>query len=169
MQSQFAFFVSIAFSVVAWGVATARYIWPELRLRSRPQALRPLLILHSFRSIGLAFVVPGVVSPDLPSAFAHAAAYGDIIAATLAMFSLLLLPNRAGVVAAWMFNIWGAADIFNAFYQANHAGLLAGQLGAAFFLPTLIVPLLLITHGLSFRILLRRENAPVINRVRQTA
>jgi hypothetical protein len=147
----------------------ARYIWPELRLRSRPQALRPLLILHSFRFIGLAFVVPGVVSPDLPSAFAHAAAYGDIIAATLAMFSLLLLSSGAGVVAAWMFNIWGAADIFNAFYQANHAGLLAGQLGAAFFLPTLIVPLLLITHGLSFRILLQRENAPVINRVRQTA
>src|SRR5215471_18405145 len=107
MQSQFAFFVSIAFSVVAWGVATARYIWPELRLRSRPQALRPLLILHTFRSIGLAFVVPGVVSPDLPSAFAHAAAYGDIIAATLAMFSLLLLPSGAGVVAAWMFNIRG--------------------------------------------------------------
>ena len=169
MQSQFAFFVSIAFSVIAWGVATARYIWPELRLRSRPQALRPLRILHSFRFIGLAFVVPGVVSPDLPSAFAHAAAYGDIIAATVAMFSLLLLPSGAGVVAAWMFNIWGAADIFNAFYQANHAGLLAGQLGAAFFIPTLIVPLLLITHGLSFRILLQRENAPVTNRVRQTA
>ena len=84
------------------------------------------------------------------------------------MFSLLLLPSGAGVVAAWMFNIWGAADIFNAFYQANHAGLLAGQLGAAFFLPTLIVPLLLITHGLSFRILLQRENEPVTNRVRQT-
>src|SRR5215469_15833111 len=63
----------------------------------------------------------------------------------------------------------GAADIFNAFYQANHAGLLAGQLGAAFFLPTLIVPLLLITHGLSFRILLQREDEPVTNRVRQTA
>ena len=169
MQSQFAFFVSIAFSVIAWGVASARYIWPELRLRSRPQALRPRLILHSFRFIGLAFVVPGVVSPDLPSAFAHAAAYGDIIAATVAMFSLLLLPSGAGVVAAWMFNIWGAADIFNAFYQANHAGVLAGQLGAAFFIPTLIVPLLLITHGLSFRILLQRENAPVTNRVRQTA
>jgi hypothetical protein len=71
----------------------------------------------------------------LPSAFAHAAAYGDIIAATVAMFSLLLLPSGAGVVAAWMFNIWGAADIFNAFYQANHAGLLAGQLGSCILHP----------------------------------
>ena len=169
MQSQFAFFASIAFSLIAWGIVAARYIWPELRLRSRAEALRPLLILHSFRFVGLSFLVPGVVSSDLPSAFAHSAAYGDIIAATVAMFSLLLLPSGAGVVAAWMFNIWGAADIFNAFYQANHAGVLAGQLGAAFFIPTLIVPLLLITHGLSFRILLQRENAPVTNRVRQTA
>ena len=169
MQSQFAFFVSIAFSVIAWGVATARYIWPELRLRSRAEALRPLLILHSFRFIGLAFLVPGVVSPELPSAFANAAAYGDIIAAMLAMFSLLLLPSGAGVVAVWIFNIWGAADLFNAFYQANHAGLLAGQLGAAYFIPTLIVPLLLITHALGFRILLQRENETVTNKVRQAA
>jgi hypothetical protein len=73
MQTQLAFFVSIAFSLIAWGIVTARYIWPELRLRQRADALRPLLILHSFRFIGLAFLVPGVVSPDLPSAFAHSA------------------------------------------------------------------------------------------------
>jgi hypothetical protein len=94
------------------------------------------------------------VSPDLPSAFAHSAAYGDIVAAILALLSLLLLPSAAGVAVAWLFSLWGSADLLNAFYQANHAGLLAGQLGAAFFLPTLALPLLLITHGLAFRILL---------------
>lgn len=31
------FFVSIAFSLVAWGIVTARYIWPELRLRREPK------------------------------------------------------------------------------------------------------------------------------------
>src|SRR5947209_593728 len=151
------FFVSIAFSLVAWGIVTARYIWPELRLRERAEALRPLLILHSFRFIGLAMLVPGVVSPDLPAAFAHWAAYGDIAAAILALISLLLLPGVAGVAGAWLFSLWGSADLLNAFYQANHAGMLAGQLGAAFFLPTLIVPLLLITHGLAFRILLQQR------------
>src|SRR5262249_10453192 len=135
MQSQFAFFVSIAFSVIAWGVVTARYIWPELRLRSRADALRPLLILHSFRFIGLAFLVPGVVSPALPSAFAHPAAYGDILAAILALVSLLLLPSAAGIAATWVFSLWGTADLFNAFYQANHAGIMAGQLGATYFIP----------------------------------
>jgi len=45
----------------------------------------------------------------------------------------------------------------NAFYQANHAGLLAGQLQATYFIPTLVVPLLLITHGLAFGILLQHQ------------
>jgi hypothetical protein len=156
-QQMIWFYVSIAFSLIAWGIVTARYIWPELRLRPRVEALRPLLILHSFRFIGLAFLVPGVVSADLPPAFAHPAAYGDIIAAILALISLLLLPSAAGVAAGWIFNLWGLADILNAFYQANHAGLLAGQLGTAYFLPTLVVPLLLITHGLGFRILLQHQ------------
>jgi hypothetical protein len=153
MQTQFAFFASIAFSLITWGMVAARYIWPELRIRQRAEALQPLLILHSFRFIGLAFLVPGVVSPDLPSTFAHSAAYGDIIAAILALLALILLPSASGVVIAWIFNVWGTVDLFNAFYQANHAGLMAGQLGATYFIPTFIVPLLLITHGLGFRIL----------------
>jgi hypothetical protein len=166
MQSQLSFFVSIAFSCIAWGIVAARYIWPELRLRQQAEALRPLLILHSFRFIGLAFLVPGVVSPDLPSAFARSAAYGDIVAATLALLSLLSLPRRTGLTVAWIFSLWGTADLFNAFYQANHAGLMAGQLGATYFIPTLIVPLLLITHGLAFRILLQRQPEPAMQESR---
>jgi hypothetical protein len=169
MQPQFSFFLSIAFSFIAWVIVSARYIWPQLRLRQRAEALRPLLILHSFRFIGLAFLVPGVVSPDLPSAFAHSAAYGDIIAATLALLSFLSLPRGAGIVIAWISNLWGTLDLLNAFYQANHDGLLAGQLGATYFIPTLVVPLLLITHGLAFWILLQHENESVTNESRQPA
>ena len=169
MQPQLAFFVSIAFSCIAWGIVAARYIWPQLRLRQRAEALRPLLILHSFRFVGLAFLVPGVVSPDLPSSFAHSAAYGDIIAAVLALLALMSLPSASGIVMAWIFNLWGAADLFNAFYQANHAGLMPGQLGATYFIPTFIVPLLLITHGLGFRILVQRQPQPAIQETRHLA
>jgi len=169
MQTQLALFVSIAFSCIAWGIVAARYIWPQLRLRQQAEALRPLLILHSFRFVGLAFLVPGVVSPDLPSAFAHSAAYGDIIAAVLALLALMSLPSASGVVTAWIFNLWGAADLFNAFYQANHAGLMPGQLGATYFIPTFIVPLLLITHGLGFRILVQRQPQPAIQESRHLA
>jgi hypothetical protein len=169
MQTQIAFFVSITFSLIAWGVVTARYIWPKLRLRQRADALPPLLVLHSFRFIGLAFMVPGVVSPDLPSSFAHSAAYGDMVAAILALLALISLPGASGVVIAWIFNLWGTADLFNAFYQANHAGLMAGQLGATYFIPTFIVPLLLITHGLGFRILLQHQKVSAVQQSRHAA
>jgi hypothetical protein len=166
---QLSFFMSIAFSSIAWAIVAAQYIWPALRLRQRADALRPLLILHSFRFIGLAFLVPGVVSRDLPSSFARAAAYGDLVAAVLALLSLLSLPSAAGVVIAWIFSLWGSADLFNAFYQANHSRLMAGQLGATYFIPTFIVPLLLITHGLVFRILLQHQNVSAVQESRRLA
>ena len=174
MQSQLSFFVSIAFSFSAWGIVAARYIWPELRLRPRAEALRPLLMLHSFRFIGLAFLVPGVVSPGLPAAFANSAAYGDIIAAMLALLALISLPstagpNAVGMVISWIFGLWGSADLFNAFYQANRTGLTPGQLGATYFIPTFIVPLLVITHGLAFRILLQRQNVSGLQESRRVA
>lgn len=114
-------------------------------------------------------MVPGVVSPDLPSTFAHSAAYGDIVAAILAVLTLITLPSGAGVSSALIFSLWGSADLLNAFYQANRAGLLPGQLGAAYFIVTLVVPLLLITHGLTFRILLEQQNVSVVQGSRRLA
>lgn len=161
-QQMIWFFLSIAFSMIAWGIVAALYIWPKLRLQPRADALQPLLILHSFRFIGLAFLVPGVVSPDLPAGFAHSVAYGDLIAVVLALLALLLLSSGAGIAVAWVFNLFGLADLLYGFYQGAHSGLLAGQLGAAFFLLTVVVPLLLITHLVGFRILLQQQPSPAM-------
>ena len=62
MLPQLCFFASIAFAFVAWGIVAKRYIWPKLRLLQRTEALRPILILHSFRFIGLAFLEIGRAS-----------------------------------------------------------------------------------------------------------
>ena len=40
------------------------------------------------------------------------------------------------------------------------AGMMPGQLGAAYFIPTLLVPLMLITHAMAFRILLQHQGEP---------
>ena len=148
------FGISVAFSFTAWGVAAARYAWPKLRILPRQDALRPLLTLHAFRFIGLAFLVPGVVAPDLPAAFARPAAYGDMTAAILALLALAVLRTSWGTAAVWLFNVWGTADLLFAFYQGLFGvALPPGSLGAAFFIPTVIVPLLFITHGMIFRLL----------------
>lgn len=134
-MSQLALYgTGILFGFIAWGVVTAHFIWPELRRRTRTDALRPLLLLHCFRFIGLAFLVPGVVSPDLSPDFARPAAYGDLIAALLALLALATLPSRMGIALTWAFSVWGITDLLYAFYQGNRVGLEPGQLGAAYLL-----------------------------------
>jgi len=115
--------------------------------------------LHSVRFVGLVFLVPGVVSPDLPAAFARPAAYGDLITAVLALLALAGLQSRLGIVLVWVCNLWGSADLLNAFYQGDRTGLghAPGLMGAAYFIPTLLVPLLLTTHWLMFRLLLQGD------------
>src|SRR6266700_2604992 len=104
-------------------------------------------------------VVPGVVSPELPAAFAQPVAYGDLISAILALLALATLGTRTGVVLTWVFNVFGTADLLFAFYRGSRISLpdTQGLLGAGYFIMTAYVPLLLITHGLAFRILLRTK------------
>ena len=149
--------VGVLFSFLAWGTVSATYIWPALRNVPRPLAVRALLSLHAFRFVGLAFIVPGVVSPELPLAFARPDAYGDLGAALLALLTLWVLPKTGWIPLAWIANLWGVLDLLNAIYEGNRNGLEAGQLGATFFIITVAVPLLLITHGLMIALLLRRD------------
>jgi hypothetical protein len=155
MSAQQLFGLSIFLSFVVWSVVLRQTVWPALRGRSQADALRPILMLHSFRFVGLTFLVPGVVSPQLPDAFARPAAYGDLLTSILALLTLATLHRRIGVVLAWVVNLVGTIDLLHAYYQGNRTGvgLDPGLQGAAYFIPTVLVPLLLLTHGLSFRIL----------------
>ena len=132
----------------------------RLRDRPRPENLKPILLLHGFRFLGLAFVVKGVVSPELPAAFAQPVAYGDLISAVLALLALATLGTRAGTVIIWVFSTFGTADLLFAFYEGSRISLpnQPGLLGAGYFVLSAFVPLLLITHGLAFTILLRRKD-----------
>src|SRR5216683_4025226 len=162
MDTQALFGLSILMSFVAFGLVTKLYIWPRLRILERNDALLPLVVPHAFRFVGLSFLVPGVVSPSLPSAFAAPAAYGDLIAAILAVVATLALSARASwaLPLVWAFNVWGAADLLHAFYQGQIGARIGpGSLGAAFFIPTVIVPPLLVTHGMIFWLLLRPGQA----------
>jgi hypothetical protein len=67
------------------------------------------------------------------------------------------------VVIAWVFNLWGSLDLLNAFYHGGNSGFMPGQLGAAYFIPTVLVPLMLITHALAFRILLQSQSEHAID------
>jgi len=157
MKVEALFGLSVLMSFLAFAIVTKLYILPRLRVMQREEALVPLVIPHTFRFVGLSFLVPGVVSPSLPSAFAVPAAYGDLVAAILAMVATLSLSARVpwAIALVWGFNVWGAVDLLHAIYQGQIGAVGPGSFGAAFFIPTLVVPALLVTHALIFWLLLR--------------
>src|SRR5882724_2821355 len=158
MDVRLVFGISVLMFFVSSGVVARLYLWPRLRNMPQERALVLLVAPHMFlRFIGLSFLVPGVVSPSLPAAFAAPAAYGDLVAGVLAIVSTVGLARRASwaVPLVWVFNVWGAADLLFAFYQGPRLAIGPGAFGAAFFIPTAVAPVLLVTHFLIFCLLLR--------------
>lgn len=160
MNVRIVFALSAALSFVSAMVAARLYAWPWLRTRNRTQALSALVVPHLFlRFIGLSFLVPGVVSTALPASFAVPAAYGDLIAGVLAIAAVACLTRfrSLSVPSVWLFNLWGMGDLLFAGYEGAHNQLNPEALGAAFYLITAIVPLLLVSHVLIFALLGRAE------------
>ena len=124
------------------------------------EAQRVIATVHSFRFFGLVFILPGVVGPHLPAGFATFAAYGDFATGVLAMLALLTVRVRP---LFWLFvvafNLVGTADILLDYYHAIKVGLpaLAGQLGAAYVIPIIYVPMLMITHFVALYWLVRPQ------------
>jgi hypothetical protein len=158
MDVRAVFGINVLLSLVSAGIAAKLFMWPRLRAMERTSALVTLVAPHMFlRFIGLSFLIPGVVSPSLPAGVAVPAAYGDLAAGILAIVATIALARKASFApaAVWVFNVWGAADFLLAFYLAARMQVLPGEFGAAYFIVTLVVPVLLVTHCLIFALLAR--------------
>jgi hypothetical protein len=152
--------LSLVLGLVAFGLTAHWYVMPWLKSVSRTRALTPLLLLHSFRYIGLAFLIPGVTAQALDASFANPAAYGDLLAAVLALIALIAVRLNWSVAMPlmWVFNIEGTEgtlDLLNALVQGVQR-VSVGALGATYFIPTVAVPALLVTHFMMFVLLVRQ-------------
>ena len=160
MSPAMIFQLQLVLGYVPWLLCFGAYAWPRLRAMDPVAAQRAIATLHSFRFFGLVFLVPGVVGPNLPAGFAVFSAYGDLATGVLAMLALLTVQIRplfwALVIA---FNAVGATDLVVDYYHGVQLGLAtqAGQLGAAYAILMLYVPLLAITHVAAVRLLARRQ------------
>jgi len=154
------FQAQLVLGYVAWLLCFRTYAWPRLKAMDRVEAHRAIATLHSFRFFGLVFILPGVVGPGLPASFATFAAYADLTTGLLAILALATVRVRQ---LFWFFvvsfNVVGIADFIIDYYHAVRIGLpeVAGQLGAAYAIPIIYVPLLMITHIAAFYLLLRRK------------
>ena len=153
--------LNLLLSVLAFSLIARWYVMPRLAGVARERALQPFLLLHSFRHIGLMFLAPGAVKAELPSVFAQPAAFGDLLASLLAFLALAALRLRWGGALAlvWVFNVVGSLDLVYALTQGTLSHAAAGM-GATFWIPAFVVPALLVTHTLVFRLLLLPSDAP---------
>lgn len=158
MPTEILFQIHLVLGYVAWLLCFGAYGLPWLRSMDRLAAQRAIATLHSFRFFGLVFILPGVVSPDLPASFATFAAYGDFATGVLAMLALLTVRIRP---LFWFFivafNVVGTVELVFDYYHAIQADLPAhaGLFGAGYAIPIIYVPLLMITHIAAFYFLLR--------------
>ena len=159
MDAQAIFGLQFTASIVVFGLLTNWELAPRLAKLSTADALFWLILPHAFRHMGMVFLVPGVIYEPLPDDFAIPAAYGDLAAGLLALFAMFALRSKwaFAIPAVWLFNVVGTVDLFNALRHVE----VAPSLGAAWFIPTLFVPLLLVTHFMIFA-RLRRRTEPAI-------
>jgi hypothetical protein len=148
--------LNLVFSTLVFWVAAKIYVLPKLP-ELRPQTvLVPILLLHSFRHLGLMFLASGATYPGIPPQFAYPAAFGDLLAALLALAAIpaVLKGLRAARPLVWVFNVEGTLDLIAAIALATIYAAPA-YMGPAYWIPAFWVPALLVTHYIVFAVLWR--------------
>ena len=147
---------NLLFSTLIFGIAARMYLVPKLGMVNPKTILLPILLLHAFRHLGLMFLAPGAIYKGIPQEFAIPAAWGDFLAAILALISIVLVVknSKASFLFLWIFNIEGSLDLLAAIFLATFFNA-SPYMGPAYWIPAFWVPALLVSHYLTFMILLQ--------------
>src|SRR5215470_8496122 len=151
------YLISYAVAYIVFGLIVKWYIWPSIKDASPATALTPFLLYACLRVNGLMFLMPGLVSPDLPQAFAVPTAYGDLTAALLSLVALACVryENRAAAAMLWLFNIVGLLDLIYANISTFKDHVDPTYLGVSYYLAAINVPAMVVVHVLVFAYLFR--------------
>jgi hypothetical protein len=158
--------VNLVLSTFVFWMSARLYVVPRLAELEPRTILLPILLLHAMRHLGLMFLAPGAVYGGMPGEFAYPAAFGDLLAAGLAMAAIVPVARgwRSAWPLLWVFNVEGTLDLALAITLATIYGA-PGYMGASYWIPAFWVPALLVTHYLVFVILWGRRAAPSISSV----
>ncbi len=146
--------VNLLFSTFVFWVAAEFYLLPRLHELRPRTVLIPILLLHSFRHLGLMFLTPGATYAGIPPQFAYPAAFGDLLAALLALAAIPAVARnmRSARLLVWIFTVEGTLDLIVAIALATIFRA-AAFMGPAYWIPAFWVPALLVTHYITFVIL----------------
>jgi len=160
VNSQLLFGFQVGMSLIVFGLVARWYVRPALAKLTVVQALTPLVLFHATRYVGATFLTSSVIDPEAPAGFTVPGAVGDLLTVFLALIGLWALRrgSRWTLPLLWVFNVVGALDFINAFYQGIRLDLTSYQLGALWFIPTVLVPAYIVVHVLIFEILICRSS-----------
>lgn len=150
--------INMLLGIILWVYIFRKYYKPLIYSNSFINLIRPLVIFHAFRFIGLIFLIPTVTTPDLSPVFTIPGAYGDFITSIIAIISLLVLSYniKYSLPLIWLFNIIGSLDLLNGIFigATNNIGQ---TLGSGFYIVAIMVPALLVTHFYIFKLLINKR------------
>src|SRR5262245_18184101 len=154
------YFISYAVAFLAFALIGKWYAWPAIKDRAPRSALTPLLLYACLRVNGLMFLMPGLVSPELPRAFAVPTAYGDLTAVVLALLALagLRYGRAAAIPMLWLFNVVGLLDLIYANISTFKDQVDPTYLVASYYLAVINVPAMVVVHIMIFVYLLIRHS-----------
>ena len=137
-------------------VAARLYLLPLVPRVPLKYILVPILLFHSTRHLGMMFLTRGATYPGLPTQFAYKAAFGDLVTAILAFAAIPLVLSGSDLAkpAVWIFNVVGTVDLLVAITTATIYNA-PPAMGPAYWIPSFWVPMLLVTHYVTFVLLLR--------------
>ena len=154
------FWMQLFLSCVVCAIVAVWYVWPSLTKLSRNSALILLLWVHVPRYVGMTLLVTGMVDPKLPREFLSGAAYGDLLAAALALASIFALRSnwRVAVPLVWVANAWGFLDLLKGIRGVLQLDVPSFNLATFWYVYTFYASLVLVSHLMIFGILIKSRS-----------
>lgn len=124
------------------------YLRDWFKARDFGAAVLPLLILHSFRYLGLNMLVTGQMAPDIPREALQIMAYGDFAAGFTALLAAIAIAykSKIGAMLVFVFTIVGVSDLIIVAPTAFNANVFDADMGMMWFLLLVYAPTLLLSH-----------------------
>jgi hypothetical protein len=149
--------VQFTFNVFVWALIARWYVLPRLAPLPLHSALVPPFMIHLVRPISLWMTAPSQMGATVPESWGRSTAIGDLITALLVLATIFALRRRArGAIAmAWIANVIGFLDAAkNGVYGAMIEVI--PHMGPGVLIVAYTVPILYVSHGVIFWLLLRR-------------
>ncbi len=151
--------IATSFSLIVFAALSVWYVYPRLKVQSKPEAFVPLVGIHLFRNIGMMALAPGMAAAEVSTSVYEQMAYGDLISAALALLAIFLIRTQKSMLIVlggiWVFNVVGFLDVLHAMSLTMEHGLANLPMGPVWLVGVFYVPLIIVSHIMIFYMLLK--------------